>query len=161
IITGYSNVITIKPDGTSIHEVDSGKNHSTSITLTNPSGLGTTVIDDAEGKPKGILPNSGSTVDTFVDLEKNPDGYSVKLRDGTKITFYRDPNPDSPSRDNWVTETKTIDGKVTTVYRNNDRSFNIATKNPDGTNSTAVEKPDGTTTTISKDSRGITKTTNS
>jgi hypothetical protein len=94
----------------------------------------------------------------MIPIEKKPDGYYLKQKSGTEIAFYRDPIPDRPSTGNWVTETKDLDGKMTTVYRNNDRSFNIVTKSPDGTVSNTIQKVDGTTITTTTDSRGITTT---
>jgi len=146
------------PDGTVTMKTNvRGETIDTSILLRNPAGVDKTLIGDTQGDKNAIY--QVGSLSTVNELERKPYGYSAKQADGTVINFYRDPNPDSPSHDNWVTETKTTDGKVITVYRNNDRSFVIATKNPDGSNSTAVEKPDGTT--ITKDSRGITRTTNS
>lgn len=145
-------------DGTeTMIDYDANKKPYTTIYLNNPGGVVRTIILDNPNinmyKGFAFLPDSGST-----ELEKKPYGYSGKERDGTSISFYRDPTPDRPSTDNWVTETKGTDGTVTSVYRNNDRSFNTVTKNPDGTISSTLQKPDGTT--IATDSRGITTTTN-
>jgi hypothetical protein len=156
--TGKS-VTTITPDGTeTIADNFSDGYQSTIIKLRNPGNAPSTrIIDSIESKkPYAMLPTEvGREV---IDLEKKPYGYSGKQKDGTDITFYRDPSTDSPSSGHWVTETKDTEGKVTTISRNNDRSFIIATKNPDGTTSTATEKPDGTN--IETDSGGITTTTN-
>ena len=160
--SGVNKILKETPDGTSTYiysyTVNPDKVISTDIILKNPGGADKTRIFEYSGQPPSAqLYGNGTYI--MVPLEKKPDGYYGKQEDGTKITFYRDTVSDKPSTGNWVTETKAIDGKVITVYRNNDRSFNISTRNPDGTNSTAIEKSDGSG--VMKDSRGITKTTNS
>jgi hypothetical protein len=154
--SGEKEVEKTTPDGTNtVVRSKGGETLSYIIRLKNPNEETSTDIVDKASEPFVSLPSSEEVI-----LEKKPDGYYGKQEDGTKITFYRDPITGRPSSDNWVTETKATDGKVTTVYRNNDRSFNVVTKNPDGTNSTVIEKPDGTTIIKATDSRGITKTTN-